>query len=76
MIEFLVWNSHTWNGNRKVGGWCSREKKGMLRVQGSRIQSKYSLLEGAVFNPERELLGAGLRVKLEMERTYLLQLSV
>ena len=30
-------NSHTKNGNHKVGSWCGRER-GTLRVQGSRIQ--------------------------------------
>ena len=62
-------NSHTKNGNHKVGSWYGGER-GMLRVQGSRIQSRYSLFRRSSLL-RGELLVAGIRVKLQMARTLL-----
>lgn len=47
----------------------------MLRVQGSRIQSGYSLLRRSSLL-RGELLVAGVRVKLEMARTLLQTVSL
>ena len=69
IIEFLMLNSHTKNGNHKVGSWYGGER-GMLRVQGSRIQSRYSLFRRSSLL-RGELLVAGVRVKLQMARTLL-----
>ena len=74
VVEFLVLNSHTENDNHKVGSWYGRER-GMLRVQGSRIQSRYSLLRRSGLL-RGELLVASVRVKLKMARTLLQTVSL
>lgn len=53
-----------------MGGWCGKEK-GILKVLVLEFKANNSLLGG--LHSETEVLGAGLRVKLKTEKTYILE---